>query len=143
MNQLREKRKELGLTQIQAANACGVSRRTYQSYEESSNFNDTYKSLYNKLKDKMNGRHMWFRNNVSTILCNCAENFAFSILAFIGTYPLGYCLEVAVAGSVIEMVISACDTPFLYLAKDYIGRTGILLEKENDEEQEDSSEVIA
>ena len=99
--------------------------------------------LYNKLKDKMNGRHMWFRNNVSTILCNCAENFAFSILAFIGTYPLGYCLEVAVAGSVIEMVISACDTPFLYLAKDYIGRTGILLEKENDEEQEDSSEVIA
>ena len=51
MNQLREKRKELGLTQVQAANACGVSRRTYQSYEESSNFNDTYNELYDKLKE--------------------------------------------------------------------------------------------
>ena len=34
MNELREKRKELGITQIQAAHACGVSRRTYQYYEE-------------------------------------------------------------------------------------------------------------
>ena len=51
MNQLREKRKELGLTQVQAANACGVSRRTYQSYEESSNFNNTYNDLYDKLKE--------------------------------------------------------------------------------------------
>ena len=51
MNELQQKRKELGLTQVQAANACGVSRRTYQSYEESSNFNDTYSDLYNKLKE--------------------------------------------------------------------------------------------
>lgn len=98
--------------------------------------------LYKKIKEKMAGKHMWFRNNASTILCNCAENFAFSILAFAGTYPVGYCLEVAVAGSVIEMIISLCDTPFLYIAKDYIGKTGILLEKEDDE-NEDASEVTA
>lgn len=98
--------------------------------------------LYKKIKEKMAGKHMWFRNNASTILCNCAENFAFSILAFAGTYPVGYCLEVAVAGSVIEMIISLCDTPFLYIAKDYIGKTGILLEKEDDE-NEDVSEVTA
>ena len=49
MNNLQQKRKELGLTQIQAANACGVSRRTYQSYEESNNFNGTYNELLNKL----------------------------------------------------------------------------------------------
>lgn len=98
--------------------------------------------LYKKIKEKMAGKHMWFRNNASTILCNCAENFAFSILAFAGTYPVGYCLEVAVAGSVIEMIISLCDTPFLYIAKDYIGKTGIFLEKEDDE-NEDVSEVTA
>ena len=34
METLREKRKKLGLTQAQAAVACGVSRRTYQNYEE-------------------------------------------------------------------------------------------------------------
>ena len=49
MSELKQKRKKLGLTQIQAANACGVSRRTYQTYEETNNKNDTYNELYRKL----------------------------------------------------------------------------------------------
>ena len=51
MNELRQKRKELGLTQIQAANACGVSRRTYQTYEETNNLNATYDELIRKLDE--------------------------------------------------------------------------------------------
>ena len=51
MNELRKKRKELGLTQIQAASVCGVSRRTYQTYEETQNLNKTYDELINKLND--------------------------------------------------------------------------------------------
>ena len=51
MNELRQKRKELGLTQIQAANACGVSRRTYQTYEETDNPNATYDELIKKLDE--------------------------------------------------------------------------------------------
>lgn len=90
---------------------------------------------------------MWFRNNISTILCNCAENFGFSVLAFIGTYPLLYCLEIAVAGSLIEMLIAVSDTPFLYLSKKFIGKTGILLEDDGEVAAEDSegetSEVAA
>ena len=51
MNELREKRRELGLTQVQAALSCGVSRRTYQSYEEGNLKNATYDELYEKLND--------------------------------------------------------------------------------------------
>lgn len=51
MNELRKKRKELGITQIQAANACGVSRRTYQTYEETDNFNETFSELVRKLDE--------------------------------------------------------------------------------------------
>ena len=51
MNELRQKRKELGLTQIQAANAIGVSRRTYQTYEETNTFNSTYEDILNKFKE--------------------------------------------------------------------------------------------
>ena len=51
MNQLREKRKELGITQIQAAHACGVSRRTYQTYEETQTSNKTSEELYKKLEE--------------------------------------------------------------------------------------------
>ncbi len=97
--------------------------------------------LYQKLKQKTGGRYMWFRNNISTIVCNCLENFAFSILAFAGTYPIGYCLEIAVAGSMIEMVIALCDTPFLYISKKFFHRTGILLEDDDTEETQEAKEV--
>lgn len=39
MNELKQKRKELGLTQVEAAKICGVSRRMYQYCEE----NERYK----------------------------------------------------------------------------------------------------
>lgn len=51
MNELRQKRKELGLTQIQAANACGVSRRTYQTYEETDNYNSTCEYILKKFEE--------------------------------------------------------------------------------------------
>ena len=51
MKELRQIRKELGLTQLQAANACGVSRRTYQTYEETNVANSTSEDLYNKLPE--------------------------------------------------------------------------------------------
>jgi len=51
MNKLRKKRKELGITQMQAAHACGVSRRTYQTYEETDNLNGTYDELIRKLDE--------------------------------------------------------------------------------------------
>ena len=51
MNELRKKRKELEITQLQAAHACGVSLRTYQTYEETNNFNATFNELYRKLNE--------------------------------------------------------------------------------------------
>ena len=99
--------------------------------------------LYQKIKVKTNGKHMWFRNNLSTILCNCAENFGFSILAFVGTYPVLYCLEIAVAGSIIEMLIAVCDTPFLYIAKKLNRKSAVLLEKDDAEDSPESFEAAA
>ncbi len=51
MNELKQKRKKLGLTQAQAAEACGVSRRTYQTYEEQEVVNKTFEELRQKLND--------------------------------------------------------------------------------------------
>lgn len=51
MNELRRKRKELEITQLQAANACGVSLRTYQTYEETDNMNATFDELIRKLNE--------------------------------------------------------------------------------------------
>ena len=75
MNQLKQKRKELGLTQIQAANACGVSRRTYQTYEETNNPNATYDELINKLNEMgiLDGNN--YISNVKYIKNVCRQLF--------------------------------------------------------------------
>lgn len=80
-----------------------------------SNLADVY--LFNKIKDKMNGRALWIRNNVSTIICNCLENFGFIGLAFWGIYDVKTILTIAISTSIIEMCVAVLDTPFLYIAK--------------------------
>ena len=73
--------------------------------------------LYDKLKVKFKDKKMWFRNNVSTIVCNCLENFGLFIIAFGGVFPLKELMIMAISSSIIEVLIALCDTPFLYLAK--------------------------
>lgn len=84
------------------------------------NFADIY--LFNYIKAKMNGRAMWFRNNVSTIITNCLENFGFIALAFWGIYSAKDIINIAVSTSIMEMIVAICDTPFLYLAKRTKGK---------------------
>ena len=72
--------------------------------------------LYNYLKKRSKNKKMWFRNNVSTIICNCLENFGFVFLAFLFTYPFIDILEIAISTCIIEILIAVCDTPFLYIA---------------------------
>ena len=79
-----------------------------------SNFADVF--LFEKLKEKSGGKRLWLRNNVSTILCNCLENFGFIALAFAGIYDARTILTIALSTSIIEAIVAVCDTPFIYLA---------------------------
>lgn len=83
------------------------------------NMADVY--IFNKIKERMNGKALWLRNNVSTILCNCIENFGFIGLAFWGIYDIQTILTIAVSTSIIELIVALLDTPFLYIARK-IGR---------------------
>ena len=76
MNELREKRKQLGITQIEAARACGVSRRTYQTYEEKQIMNATFEELRKRLEDEgiLDGSN--FICSVKYIKRICSEVFS-------------------------------------------------------------------
>lgn len=52
MEKLRDIRKKLGLTQLQAAQIIGVSRRTYQTYEERKRRNAKVDEIITKLNEK-------------------------------------------------------------------------------------------
>lgn len=72
--------------------------------------------IFTKLKEK-NENKLWLRNNVSTIISNCLENYFFATLAFIGIFDFKTILSIATTGTIIEIIIALLDTPFLYLAK--------------------------
>ena len=74
--------------------------------------------IYNKLKEKY-PKKLWLRNNISTIFCNCLENYFFNTLAFIGIFSLPVIISIATTTTIIEIVIALCDTPFLYISKKF------------------------
>ena len=74
-------------------------------------------AIYDKLHSICGGKKLWLRNNVSTITCNCLENFGFVFLAFTGVYSIKEVLMIAISTCVIETIIALCDTPFLYIGK--------------------------
>lgn len=86
------------------------------------NMADIY--LFNKIKLKTNGRKLWLRNNVSTILCNCLENFGFIGLAFWGIYDVKTIITIAVSTSIVEASVAVLDTPFLYIARKIGNKNG-------------------
>lgn len=75
--------------------------------------------IYEKIGEATKGRMIWLRNNVSTIICNCGENFAFAFLAFAGIYSGHDIIEMAISTSIIETIIALCDTPFLYVSRTF------------------------
>ena len=72
--------------------------------------------LFDKIKQKY-PKQLWIRNNVSTIISNCLENYIFYFLAFVGIYGMDIIMTIASIATVFEIVISLLDTPFLYLSK--------------------------
>lgn len=78
------------------------------------NMADVY--LYDYFRKKMNGKKMWLRNNVSTILCNTLENFLFMFGAFFKVFEIKDIFVMALTTSIVEVVVGLLDTPFLYIA---------------------------
>lgn len=71
--------------------------------------------LFEKMK-KIIPSKLWLRNNVSTIIANCSENYFFAFIAFLGILDVGTILSIATIGSILEIIVAICDTPFLYIA---------------------------
>lgn len=79
-----------------------------------SNMLDIY--LFEKLKKKFPKR-LWLRNNISTIISNCLENYFFVFFSFVGIYDYSTILSIATTTSILEIIIAICDTPFMYISK--------------------------
>ena len=75
--------------------------------------------LYHFIKERLPG-HLWLRNNVATMTCQIAQAFFFCFAAFGGVFPLRMILEISLTTALVECIVAACDTPFLYVARQFV-----------------------
>ena len=72
--------------------------------------------LFDIIRKKTKGKHLWLRNNVATIVSQCVENYLFYVIAFLGVYSMNDILAMTLTCCVIEIIVALIDTPFLYIA---------------------------
>lgn len=76
-------------------------------------------ALYTWLRRATGGRHLWLRNNVSTMLSQLIDSTIFVVIAFAGVFPVG---PVILGQWAVKLVIAALDTPVVYLAVAWLRR---------------------
>ncbi|MCR3922471.1 MAG: queuosine precursor transporter [Firmicutes bacterium] len=75
-----------------------------------SQYHDIWAFLF--WKEKTGGRHLWVRNNLSTIVSQLLDTVIFISLAFYGTgIPL---IPMIIGQYLIKSAIALCDTPIVY-----------------------------
>jgi uncharacterized integral membrane protein (TIGR00697 family) len=66
-------------------------------------------------REKTSGRHLWLRNNASTIVSQAIDTVLFTTLAFAGTVPGQELLAMMTSVYGFKVVFALLDTPFCYL----------------------------
>lgn len=79
-----------------------------------SNILDTY--IFDWIKNKF-PKHLWLRNNGSTMISQLIDSILFNALAFMGVFTYKTLIEIIITTYILKLIIAICDTPFIYLAK--------------------------
>jgi len=68
-------------------------------------------------KDKTSGKHLWLRNNMSTLVSQALDSLIFCLIAFVGLYSTEVWLEILLTTYLFKLIVAIFDTPFIYIAK--------------------------
>jgi queuosine precursor transporter len=62
-------------------------------------------------------RHLWLRNNMSTMVSQLFDSAIFVVIAFWGVFENSILLEIFLTTYFLKWLVAAADTPFVYWAK--------------------------
>ena len=72
--------------------------------------------FFHFLKEKTKGKMLWFRNNASTWVSQLIDSIIFSMIAFLGIFPINIVLQIIISTYLLKVLVAAIDTPFIYLS---------------------------
>ncbi len=78
-----------------------------------------------KWREVTRGRWLWLRNNASTAISQLIDSTVFTIVAFLGVYPLEVLASMVFTMWLAKLVIAALDTPFVYLGVALLQRVRV------------------
>lgn len=64
------------------------------------------------------GKHLWVRNNFSTIISQLIDSVLFSVIAFWGVFDLNVLIQIFISTYIMKAITALMDTPFIYIAKN-------------------------
>ncbi|MCB1118973.1 MAG: queuosine precursor transporter [Chlamydiia bacterium] len=71
-------------------------------------------------KNVSGGKHLWLRNNASTIVSQAIDTVIFITIAFYGIFPI---VPLIIDMIILKTVIALLDTPFIYIVSWVVDRS--------------------
>lgn len=75
--------------------------------------------FFHRLKEWTDGKHLWIRNNLSTITSQAIDTVLYAVVVWWGIFDLETAFRLALAKYVFKVFIAAFDTPFIYWARGW------------------------
>jgi uncharacterized integral membrane protein (TIGR00697 family) len=69
-------------------------------------------------------KHLWIRNNFSTIISQLIDTITFTIISFYGILTFKEMFELCIFTYILKVIVALCDTPFIYIIKKMANRNG-------------------
>ena len=76
--------------------------------------------MFHRVRKATHGRHLWLRNNVSTVVSQAIDTVIFISIAFAGTVPGGVIWNMMATQYAIKVGIAVLDTPLVYTLVNWI-----------------------
>jgi queuosine precursor transporter len=71
---------------------------------------------FNMWKERTGGKHLWLRNNASTVVSQLIDSLIFTLIAFYGVFEITILVQIFITTYLLKVIVAAIDTPFLYLS---------------------------
>ena len=79
---------------------------------------------FHAIKRKTHGRHLWLRNNLSTMASQTIDTLIYSLVVWWGVVDLTTAIQLGMVKYGFKLAIAAFDTPFIYWARSWGSHDG-------------------
>jgi len=75
--------------------------------------------FFHFIKKRTHGRHLWLRNNLSTMTSQIIDTLLYSLVVWWGVVELSTAIQLGIVKYGFKLAIAAFDTPFIYWARSW------------------------